>query len=114
MEISVLWDKDEWKQHILRTEMEVLEGKCFNLIKNITNSTYIYSTFLPMQWIYGIYTWEKVSECLTFDAWENIFAEKFVYTAWITKEKMGCCLPVQVSNFKFLTLKTNAAVVYLT
>lgn len=114
MEISVLWDKDEWKQYILRTEMEVLEGKCFNLIKNNTNSTYIYSNFLSMQWIYGIYTSEKNKWSLTFDAWENIFAEKFVYSAGITKEKMSCCFPVQVSNFKFLTLKTNAAVVYFT
>lgn len=67
-----------------------------------------------MQWIDDIYTSEKVNECLTFDAWENIFAKKLVYTAGITKEKMGCCFPVQVSNFKFLTLKTNVAVVYLT
>lgn len=58
-----------------------------------------------MQWIYGFYTSEKINEFLTFNAWETIFAEKFINTAGIKKETMGCCFPVQVSNFKFLTLK---------
>lgn len=48
--------------------MEVLEGKYFNLMKNFANSTCIYCTFLSMQWIYGIYTSEKINEFLTFDA----------------------------------------------
>lgn len=60
-----------------------------------------------MQRIYGTYI-SKRNELFTFEAWENIliFAKKSIYIAR-KRKRMGCCFPVQVSNFKFLTLKTN-------
>lgn len=46
---------------------------------------------------------------------EKIFLPRNLFILLGLKtEKMGCCFPVQVSNFKFLTLKTNSALVSFT